>query len=307
MTSFTSRLIVASTVLAASMGSTASEESLNAVISNHWDWVLEQYPEYRREFGDMSGTQEWTDLSLDAMARRNQDQANFIEELAQIDEDSLSPESRLNRRMLMTSLEEDQESYANGLHLIALNMRSGPQHLYTTVERLPMRTEQDYIDWLVRLEKLPTQLDQYLLLLDAGLDQQRVQAQIIIQRIPNQLDILITENPEDSPFYEVFETLPSELSDEQTAAIQSRARDIIGNQVTPAYKRFKAFVEEQYLPASRAEPGIGSLPGGKQIYEMLARHFTTTDLTPQEIHDIGLAEVSRIRGEMEDVIDVPTR
>ena len=79
------------------------------MISNHWDWVLEQYPEYRREFGDMSGTQEWTDLSLDAMARRNQDQANFIEELAQIDEDSLSPESRLNRRMLMTSLEEDQE------------------------------------------------------------------------------------------------------------------------------------------------------------------------------------------------------
>jgi uncharacterized protein (DUF885 family) len=196
MTSFTSRLIVASTVFAASMGSAASEESLNAVISNHWDWVLEQYPEYRREFGDMSGTQEWTDLSLDAIAKRNQDQANFIRELAQIDEDSLSPESRLNRRMLMTSLEEDQESYANGLHLIALNMRSGPQHLYTTVERLPMRTEQDYIDWLVRLEKLPTQLDQYLSLLDAGLDQQRVQAQIIIERIPNQLAILITENPD---------------------------------------------------------------------------------------------------------------
>ena len=151
MTSFTSRLIVASTVFAASMGSAASEESLNAVISNHWDWVLEQYPEYRREFGDMSGTQEWTDLSLDAIAKRNQDQASFIEELAQIDEDSLNPESRLNRRMLMTSLEEDQESYANGLHLIALNMRSGPQHLYTTVERLPMRTEQDtsigWSDW----------------------------------------------------------------------------------------------------------------------------------------------------------------
>jgi uncharacterized protein (DUF885 family) len=303
MTSFTSRLIVAGTMLATSMASLASEESLNAVISNHWDWVLEQYPEYRREFGDMSGTQDWTDLSLDAIARRNQDQSDFIEELRQIDNNSLSPESRLNRRMLMNSLEEDRESYANGLHLIALNMRSGPQHLYTTVERLPMRTEQDYVDWLVRLEKLPTQLDQYLSLLDAGLDQQRVQAQIIIERIPKQLDMLITDKPEDSPFYEVFETLPSELSDEQAAAIQSRARDIIGNQVTPAYKRFKAFIEEQYLPASRTEPGIGSLPGGKQIYEMLVRHFTTTDLTPREIHDIGLAEVARIRGEMEEVID----
>jgi prolyl oligopeptidase len=78
---------------------------------------------------------------------------------------------------------------------------------------------------------------------------------------------------------------------------------VISGSLTPAYAEFKAFIEERYLPNSREQPGIGSLPGGKAIYAMLARHFTTTDLTPEQIHNIGLREVARIRGEMQDVID----
>ena len=139
----------------------ASDESLDAIISNHWDWVLEQYPEYRREYGDMSGNQSWTDLSADVLKERNADTQAFIADLSRIDPSSLSPTAQLNQRMLKTALQEEVESYENGLHLIALNMRSGPQHRYTMVERLPMATETDYIDWLARLEKLPEQLSQY--------------------------------------------------------------------------------------------------------------------------------------------------
>ena len=133
----------------------ASDESLEAVISNHWDWVLEQYPEYRREYGDMSGNQSWTDLSAEVLERRNEDTKAFIDDLDRIDPASLSETAQLNQRMLKTSLQEEVESYESGLHLIALNMRSGPQHRYTMVERLPMATETDYVDWLARLEKLP--------------------------------------------------------------------------------------------------------------------------------------------------------
>ena len=143
-----------------SVSSVASDESLDAVISNHWDWVLEQYPEYRREYGDMSGNQSWTDLSADVLEQRNKDTQAFIEDLSRIDSASLSETAQLNQRMLRTALEEEVESYENGLHLIALNMRSGPQHRYTMVERLPMATETDYVDWLARLEKLPEQLAQ---------------------------------------------------------------------------------------------------------------------------------------------------
>ena len=281
----------------------ASDESLEAVISNHWDWVLEQYPEYRREYGDMSGNQSWTDLSADVLERRNEDTKAFIDDLDRIDPESLTETAQLNQRMLKTSLQEEVESYESGLHLIALNMRSGPQHRYTMVERLPMATETDYVDWLARLENLPAQLAQYQALLQAGVDRERTQARIIIERVPNQLDALIVDNPEDSPFWGVFETMPASISPESAAELKSSARAIIADQLTPAYAEFKRFIEEEYLPKTRVRPGIGTLPGGKAVYAMLARHFTTTDMTPEEIHNIGLSEVARIRGEMEEVIE----
>ncbi len=281
----------------------ASDESLEAVISNHWDWVLEQYPEYRREYGDMSGNQSWTDLSADVLERRNEDTKAFIDDLDRIDPESLTETAQLNQRMLKTSLQEEVESYESGLHLIALNMRSGPQHRYTMVERLPMATETDYVDWLARLENLPAQLAQYQALLQAGVDRERTQARIIIERVPNQLDALIVDNPEDSPFWGVFETMPASISPESAAELTSSARAIIAEQLTPAYAEFKRFIEEEYLPETRVRPGIGTLPGGKAVYAMLARHFTTTDMTPEEIHNIGLSEVARIRGEMEEVIE----
>ncbi len=281
----------------------ASDESLEAVITNHWDWVLEQYPEYRREYGDMSGNQSWTDLSAEVLNRRNEDTKAFIDDLDRIDPASLSKTAQLNQRMLKTSLQEEVESYENGLHLIALNMRSGPQHRYTMVERLPMATETDYVDWLARLKNLPAQLTQYQALLQAGVDRERTQARIIIERVPNQLDALIVAKPEDSPFWGVFESMPASISDESAAALKSSARMIIAEQLTPAYAEFKRFIEEEYLPKTRERPGIGTLPGGKAVYAMLARHFTTTNMTPEEIHNIGLSEVARIRGEMEEVIE----
>jgi uncharacterized protein (DUF885 family) len=286
-----------------SVSSVASDESLDAVISNHWDWVLEQYPEYRREYGDMSGNQSWTDLSADVLEQRNKDTQAFIEDLSRIDPASLSETAQLNQRMLRTALEEEVESYENGLHLIALNMRSGPQHRYTMVERLPMATETDYVDWLARLEKLPEQLAQYKALLQAGADQQRTQARIIIERIPNQLDALIVENPEDSPFWGVFETIPDTIPASRADELKVQAAAVISEKLVPAYASFKAFIEETYLPSTRDHPGIGTLPGGKEVYAMLARHFTTTDMTPEEIHNVGLAEVARIRGEMMEVIE----
>lgn len=297
-----SRLILSAFFVFTIGNSAASDESLDAVISNHWSWVLEQYPEYRREYGDMSGNQSWTDLSNEAISRRNADTKAFITELERIDPTTLSEEAQLNQRMLKTSLQEEVASFESGLHLIALNMRSGPQHRYTMVERLPMATETDYTDWLSRLEKLPAQLAQYEDLLQQGIDRERTQAKIIIERIPKQLDALIVENPEDSPFWEVFDNMPASITDDTKTALQVRARSVIAEQVTPAYVRFKTFIEQRYLPKTREHPGIGTLPGGKAIYAMLARHFTTTDMTPQEIHNIGLSEVARIRGEMEDVI-----
>ena len=280
----------------------ADEAALDDVIERHWQWVLEQYPERRLEYGDRSGNASWTDRSPEAFRQRYEDEGRFVSQLEQIEPATLSADGRVNRSMLLRELRDNRSEFEDGLHLIALDMRSGPQHWHSMIDYLPMETEQDYRDWLMRLKALPEQLTQYQALLDEGLQKERTQAQIVMSRVPAQIQSLIGVDASDSPFFRAFSALPDHFDASQQETLQREAREVIERELNPAFTQLLAFLEERYLPAARA-PGIGSLPGGKQVYTRLAQHFTTTDMTPDEIHDIGLREVARIRGEMEAVIE----
>ena len=122
-----------------------------------------------------------------------------------------------------------------------------------------------------------------------------------MQRVANQIQLQLVDNSEESPFFKVFIDIPENIQDRET--IQSMARDVIKSKVIPAYYKLNDFFTEEYLPASRTTYGVLDLPNGFEWYENLARYHTTTDLTPDEIHEIGLSEVERIRSEMQEVID----
>jgi prolyl oligopeptidase len=295
-------LTVAATLLGQAGPATATEAELTAVINDHWQWTLTQYPERRLEYGDRSGNDQWTDMSLEAFQRRFEDEGRFVQRLEQIEPATLSADSQVNRAMLLRQLRDNLTEYEDGLHLIALDMRSGPQHRHSMIDTLPMVSAQDHEDWLNRLRGLPEQLSQYRALLSEGINRDRTQAQIVMSRVPSQIANLITEQPNDSPFYRAFATMPEEIDSDTRASLQSAAATVIDEQINPALRELFEFLESDYLPAARP-PGIGALPGGKQVYSRLAQHFTTTGLTPDEIHEIGLREVARIRGEMETVID----
>ncbi len=279
----------------------ASEQSLEGVIEDHWQWVLKQYPERRLEYGDRSGNGQWTDNSLAAFQQRYQEEGAFVARLEQIEPATLGHDARINRSMLMRQLRESRRRFEDGLHLIALDMRSGPQHWHSMIDYLPMETEQDYLDWLSRLRALPDQLANYEGLLREGITSNRTQAQIVMARVPAQIQSLLEGSATDSPFYKAFSVLPQHFEPDQRAQLQAEATRIIETKLNPAFQQLLSFLEETYLPAARA-PGIGSLPGGKQVYSHLVQRFTTTDMTPDEIHEIGLQEVERIRRDMEAVI-----
>ena len=279
----------------------ADDTYLEEVIERHWQWVLEQYPERRLEYGDRSGNALWTDRSPAAFRSRYEDEGRFVSQLEQIEPATLTADGRLNRAMLLRELRENRSEFEDGLHLIALDMRSGPQHWHSMVDYLPMETEQDHLDWLTRLRNLPEQLAQFQALLAEGLEKERTQAKIVMSRVPTQIQNLLDGDASDSPFFRAFTALPQHLDASQREALQETARQIIDEDIKPAFTELLTFLQERYLPAARA-PSIGSLPGGKQIYARLAHHFTTTNMTPDEIHEIGLKEVERIRGEMEAVI-----
>ncbi len=296
-------LTVAATLLGQAGPATATEAELTAIIDDHWQWTLTQYPERRLEYGDRSGNDQWTNMSLEAFKRRNEDEGRFVQRLEQIEPATLSADAQINRAMLLRQLRDNLTEYEDGLHLIALDMRSGPQHLHSMIDTLPMVSAQDHADWLNRLRCLPEQFTQYQALLSEGISRDRTQAQIVMSRVPSQIANLITEQPNDSPFYRAFATMPDEIDSDTRASLQSAAATVIDEQINPALRELLEFLKSDYLPAARP-PGIGALPGGKQVYSRLAQHFTTTELTPDEIHEIGLREVARIRGEMETVIDI---
>ncbi len=295
-------VVVAATLLGQAGPARATEVELTAIIDDHWQWTLTQYPERRLDYGDRSGNDQWTDMSLEAFKRRNEDEGRFVQRLEQIEPATLSADAQVNRAMLLRQLRDNLTEYEDGLHLIALDMRSGPQHWHSMIDTLPMVSAQDHEDWLNRLRGLPEQLTQYQALLSEGISRDRTQAQIVMSRVPSQIANLITEQPNDSPFYRAFATMPEEIDSDTRASLQSAAATVISEQINPALRELLEFLESDYLPAARP-PGIGALPGGKQVYSRLAQHFTTTELTPDEIHEIGLREVARIRGEMETVID----
>ena len=147
------------------ISSRADDTALEGVIDRHWQWVLEQYPERRLEYGDRSGNALWTDRSLEAFRSRYEDEGRFVSDLERIEPATLSADGRVNRAMLLRQLRDNRSEFEDGLHLIALDMRSGPQHWHSMVEYLPMETEQDLLDWLTRLRALPEQLAQYQVLL----------------------------------------------------------------------------------------------------------------------------------------------
>ncbi len=294
---------VAATALFGHVGpAAATETELTAIIEDHWQWTLTQYPERRLEYGDRSGNDQWTNMRLEAFQKRYEDEGRFVQRLEQIEPATLSADAQVNRAMLLRQLRDNLTEYEDGLYLIALDMRSGPQHRHSMIDTLPMESPQDHEDWLNRLRGLPEQLSQYQALLSEGISRDRTQAQIVMSRVPSQIANLITEQPNDSPFYRAFATMPEEIDLDTQASLQSAAATVIDEQINPALQELLEFLESEYLPAARP-PGIGALPGGKQVYSRLAQHFTTTELTPDEIHEIGLREVARIRGEMEAVID----
>ena len=295
-------VVVAATLLGQVSPAGATEAELTAIIDDHWQWTLRQYPERRLEYGDRSGNDQWTDMSLDAFQRRYEDEGRFVQRLEQIEPATLSADAQVNRAMLLRQLRDNLTEYEDGLYLIALDMRSGPQHRHSMVDTLPMESAQDHEDWLNRLRGLPEQLSQYQALLSEGISQNRTQAQIVMSRVPSQIANLITDHASESPFYRAFAAMPEGIDPDTQSSLQSAAATVIDEQVNPALQALLAFLETDYLPAARP-PGIGALPGGKQVYSRLAQHFTTTELTPDEIHEIGLREVARIRGEMEAVID----
>ncbi|MEW6304013.1 MAG: DUF885 domain-containing protein [Verrucomicrobiota bacterium] len=273
-------------------------ESLHALFAREWDYAMEQAPTWASELGDRRWNDRWEDLSLDAIARRHRHNQDLLAELQRLDRAKLPPADQLNYDLFRKGYADGVEGHQFALYLIPINQRNGIQTADELADSLRFETLKDYEDWLGRLRAFPRYLDQTLALLREGARTRTVLPKIVMQRVPAQIDKQIVEKPADSPFFKPFRQFPDSISAADRQRLVAAAQDTIGRGVIPAFRKLKEYFAGEYLPACFDEVGAWQLPQGERLYAFQARLYTTTSLTPQEIHELGLNEVKRIRAGM---------
>ena len=276
---------------------------LNQLFEDAWDQDMRESPVWASMLGDRRFNREWSDSSEEARERRRVAYNNALKRLAAIDREVLPPEELVNYELFGDTYRDRLEAMEYRTDLIPISQRGGIQTLDETGNRLRMESAQDYEDWLARLGKVDALMDQTIERMKEGVRQGMVPPKITMSRVPAQIEKQIVATPEQSLFYKPFQQLPSHWSPVERERIRSEAKAVIAEVVVPAYQRLYDYFTESYLPACADDIGASSLPKGKAFYEYRVRRFTTTNMTPDEVHEIGLAEVARIRAEMKQVMN----
>ncbi len=288
---------VCSTVLA----QTDATKTLYALFDEEWEASLRDNPTFASFLGDKRYNTLWDDVSLEAINKRHLHEIETLSRLKRIDRAALSDKDKLNFDLFKKNAEESLEGFKFKSYLLPVKHDSGIQTADQLAEFLQFQTVKDYEDWLARLNSFPVFMDQTIALLREGQKQKILWARVVMERVPPQIDKQITATAEANAFYAPFKTFPKEISEADKTRLRAAAKDAISNKIIPSYKKLKEYFVKDYLSASYAEAGVWQRPDGADYYAFLARSYTTTDLTPQQIHEKGLAEVKRIRVEMEKI------
>jgi prolyl oligopeptidase len=295
-------LTVSSAAAADPDGDSEAARELHALFDESWERTLREFPTFASELGVAEGNSRWRDLSSESLREFHQYQESLLGRIDAIDPQDLSPADRINRRLFRREIASDVEGWQFRWHLVPLTQREGIQDAGSLADSLRFETARDYEDWLARMDAFPRSMDQTLALMREGVRSGIVHARVVMTRVPNQIEKQIVDDPAESLFYKPFRRFPESIPTAERQRLEARARSAIADKIVPAYREMLTFFTEEYLPACYDRVGVWQIPRGREFYAHRARHFTTTDLTPQAIHEIGLNEVRRIRGVMEAIV-----
>lgn len=253
--------------------------------------------------GKQTDNTRWTDYSKGAVDQFKKDNDIFIEALSKISRNKLDKSSQLNYDLLKNYLDETKIGEQFPGELMPINQKYGVhQQVIQTITYTPINNEKDANDLLNRLERIPTLFDQLTMLMNEGLDKKITPSRNSLLGVPEQIQNLIAADASKSSFLDGYKKYTATLSVEKKKTMDDLAIKAIIEKVNPALQKMKDYLERTYIPKSRVTYGYSDLPNGTNWYNYNIRQHTTTKLTYQEIHAIGLSEVKRIRGEMDKLI-----
>jgi uncharacterized protein (DUF885 family) len=295
--------LIASVAVVLSPPVRANDATLDALMAEYWDHYLARYPVAATRIGVDTFNDRFGSVTPTATAAHLETERAFAGRLEDIDRESLSAEGRVNASILDWVLEDSISAGELELYRIPFNTFAGfYMNALTAANGVRMETADDYRDYLARLEDLPRYFSENLDNMRRGAESNFVLPAVVIEGVLPTLRSQLKEKPEDSSLYDPFRSIDDRIDEGTATELAAAARRIIAEDVLPAFESLVSFLEEEY-PAS-SSIGASELDGGKEYYEFQIRRYTTlTDIDADEIHEIGLAEVARIREEMDAIIE----
>jgi uncharacterized protein (DUF885 family) len=291
----------ATTPAAATPTRNAATQALYALFDEEWERGLRENPEEASYNGDKRFNDRWTDMSMAAIQARMDGDRKALQRLRAIDRKALSASDQLNYDVFAWDLEKAVERQKYREYLSPVGHSGGVQTAEGISEVLPFATTRDYRDWLARMRALPVVIEQNEALMREGVASGNTPPRVLMERVTGQIQAQIVDDPTKSPFYKPFARFADTVPEADRAALQAEAKQVITDTIVPAYRGFATFFANEYLPKTRTSIAATELPDGKAYYDFVAGYFTTTDLSADQIHQIGLKEVARIRAEMEKI------
>lgn len=288
---------------AASFAQTESEK-FSALLDADWEYAMAEFPEFATSIGHPGVHDRWTDYSRDGIEKRNDYLREFLRNIQAMDRSKLSGTDRLNYDLLLKDTALSVEGLEFKSETMPMDQLSGVQQsIASTIERYPRRDLKDYETLVTMVEKAGARIDQEVSLMVWGLELGYTPPAVTMRDIPEQVQNQIFEDAMDSPILLPFKEMPDSISAEEQERLRGAAIKAYENSVRPSYKKMHSFLLNDYLPGARDSIAMSDMPNGEAWYAHNVKVLTTVDMTPREIHDLGLSEVKRIRAEMDKVIE----
>ncbi len=277
---------------------------LNQLYDDYWEFILREYPLSATYLGDHRYDGALEDASEGAFLRRVALSRKYLAQLRSIEKPSSKPDL-LNYELFERELEDNLEAAKFRPYLTPMTQQSGLQiDIPEMVTYHPFRSLLDFENFSSRLRAFPRLVDQAIESMRMGIQAGIVLAKVTTEKIIPQLETNIVQDPKKLDLYKSVENIPPEINPRDALRIRNDIEEAIRQSVVPAFEKLLTFFKEEYLPACRSDVGIWSLPDGNERYDYTVRHYTTTNLSSDEIHDLGLAELSRIHAEMRAIVDL---
>jgi uncharacterized protein (DUF885 family) len=283
--------------------STATVDShthdLTSLLDEVWEYELRTSPEFATSIGDPRYNDRFSDDSSEFHHSDVEQKRKFLARFEAIDSSGLSEQDRLSRQLMIRQLQQDIEGVKFKNWEMPVNQMSGPHlELPDLVTLTPFNTVKDYEDYISRLWQIPHVFDQVTANLRQGMADHLMPPRFLLEKVDPEVDDIANQAGENSPFAKPLKQFPSSIPDAEQKRLRDLILSAITDQVIPAYRKFARFVRNDYAPHGRSEPGVWSLPDGDARYRYSIRSMTTTDLTPDQIHEIGLKELRQTETEM---------